>query len=51
MRQSPWPLQFLVFQLAFEFLGLGHLAHRLAEVVLADGVAVIFDGAKAAVKS
>lgn len=41
-------LQLLVVQLAFQLLGLGHLAYRLVEVVLVDRVSVVFDGEEAA---
>ena len=37
-------LQLLVLQLAFQLLRLGHLAHSLVEVVLADRFPVVFDG-------
>jgi hypothetical protein len=40
-------LQLLVVQLALQLLRFGHLAHRLVEVVLVDGVSVVFDGEQA----
>lgn len=36
-------LQFLVFQLAFKFLGFSHLSDCLVEVVLVDCVSVVFN--------
>jgi hypothetical protein len=42
-RPKTDPLQLLVFQLAFQLLRLGHLPHRLVEVVLIDRVSVVFD--------
>lgn len=36
-------LQFLVLQFALEFLRLGNLPDGLVEIVLIDGVSVIFD--------
>ena len=41
-------LQLLVIQLALQLLALGHLPHRLVEVVLVDRVAVVLDGEEAA---
>jgi hypothetical protein len=42
-RPNNDPLQLLVFQLAFQLLRLGHLSHRLVEVVLIDRVSVVLD--------
>lgn len=40
----PTSLQFLVLKLALQLLGLSDLAYSLVEVVLVDGVSVVFDG-------
>jgi hypothetical protein len=37
-------LQLLVLQLALQLLRLGHLPHRLVEIVLVNGISVVFDG-------
>jgi hypothetical protein len=41
-------LQLLILKLALQLLGLGHLAHRLVEVVLVDGVSVVLDSEQTA---
>ena len=40
-------LQFLILELALQFLGFGHLAYCLAKIVLIDGISVILDGEQA----
>jgi hypothetical protein len=37
-------LQLLVFEFAFQLLGLGYLAHCFVEIVLVDRVSVVLDG-------
>lgn len=37
-------LQFLVFELALQLLGLSNLADRLVEVILTDRVSLVLDG-------
>ena len=41
-------LELLVLKFSFEFLRLGHFAHRSVEIVLADGITVVLDGRQAA---
>lgn len=43
-HQASSLLELLVFQFALQLLRLGHLAHSLVEVVLIDGISIIFDG-------
>jgi hypothetical protein len=47
-RPNDDPLQLLVFQLAFQLLRLGHLPHRLVEVVLVNRVSVVLDSEETA---
>ena len=37
-------LQLLVFQLAFKLLGFGHFTNGFVEIILIDGLSVVFDG-------
>ena len=41
-------LQLLVLELAFKLLRFGNLADSLVEIVLVDGVTVVFDGEETA---
>lgn len=43
-------LQLLVLELAFKLLRFGNLADSLVEIVLVDGVTVVFDGEETARK-
>lgn len=42
-------LQLLILQLSFQFLGFRHLSDGFVEVILVDGVTVIFDGKQTAI--
>jgi hypothetical protein len=44
-------LKLLVLELAFQLLGLGDFAYSFVEIVLVDGIAVVFDCEEATIKN
>ena len=44
-------LELLILKLAFQLLGFGHFPHRFIEVILIDGIALVFDGKQSPVSN